>query len=330
VQFGVSYFGVRNPQHFQRDLEEIARLGFTSIIFTFSEEDHRFYQGSLTEFVRRTHQQGLKAFVDPWGVCGVFGGEAFSERGAWDLEGQQRRSDGRPLPLLCPNSVELRMYLQRWITTVAEVLQADAIFWDEPHFYIPLGESRTQGLWSCWCTRCQEHFRIRYGQSLPPTETVEVRQDKQAAVAQLISDVTAMAAGQGLHNIVCILPEHDDLEGLQTKCDLFAANPHLDILATDPYPLWHRRDIATTQVFCAALLQACQRHHKAAQMWIQGFRVPAGQEHLLGEEMRLMAKCGIDDIAIWSYLATGYMSSHTCADATCVWEVFTQTMQALR
>ena len=69
MQFGVSYFGVRNPQHFQRDLEDIARLGFTSISFTFSEEDHCFYQGSLTEFVRRTHQQGLKAFVDPWGAA---------------------------------------------------------------------------------------------------------------------------------------------------------------------------------------------------------------------------------------------------------------------
>jgi hypothetical protein len=137
------------------------------------------------------------------------------------------------------------------ITTVAEELQADAVFWDEPHFYIPLGESRTQGLWSCCCTRCQEQFRVRYGQPLPRTETAEARQCKQAAIAQLISDVTTMAAGHGLQNIVCILPEHDDLEGLQTKCDLFAANPHLDILATDPYPLWHRRDIATTQLFCA-------------------------------------------------------------------------------
>jgi len=330
VQFGVSYFGVRNPQHFQCDVEDIARLGFTSIIFTFSEEDHRFYQGSLTEFVRRTHQQGLKAYIDPWGVCGVFGGEAWSERGAWDLEGQQLRSDGRPLPLLCPNSQEVRAYLQRWITTVAEVLQADAIFWDEPHFYLPFGVARTQGLWSCCCPRCQEHFHARYGQPFPRTETAEVQQCKQEAIAQLISDVTAMAAGQGLQNIVCILPEHDDLEGLQSKCHRFASNPHLDILATDPYPLWHRRDIATTQVFCEALLQACQDHHKAAQMWIQGFRVPSGQEFLLGEEMRLMARCGINDIAIWSYLATGYMSSHTCVDAPRVWEVFTQTMQALR
>jgi len=42
MQFGVSYFGVRNPQHFQRDLDDIARLGFTYLVFTFSEEDQRF------------------------------------------------------------------------------------------------------------------------------------------------------------------------------------------------------------------------------------------------------------------------------------------------
>lgn len=330
MHFGVSYFGVRNPVHCQRDIEAIARLGFSSIIFTFSEEDHRFYQGTLVACVRYAHEQGLQAYIDPWGVCGVFGGEAFSERGAWDLEGQQQRSDGRPLPLLCPNSAEVRTYLQRWITTVAEVLHADAIFWDEPHFYLPFGATQQQGLWSCCCGRCQAQFQHLYGTAFPTTETPEVRQCKQEALLQLIQDATAMAAGHGLRNIVCILPEHEDLEGLQRKCARFAANPHLDILATDPYPLWHRREVATTQVFCEALLQACQRHHKHAQMWIQGFRVPAGQESLLGDEMRLMTQCGIHDIAIWSYLATGYMSSHTCADAPRVWEVFTQTMLELR
>jgi hypothetical protein len=65
-------------------------------------------------------------------------------------------------------------------------------------------------------------------------------------------------------------------------------------------------------------------------MWLQGFRVPAGQEMRLGEEMRLMAQCGIRNMALWSYLATAYMSSHTCADAPRVWDVFTQTMQDLR
>src|SRR5262249_40609849 len=143
------------------------------------------------------------------------------------------------------------------------------------------------------CRRCQEHFRATYGQPFPTTETAEVRQCKQDAITALIGDVTTMAAGYGLQNIVCILPDHNDLEGMQTKCNLFASNPHLDILATDPYPLLSGRDIATTRVFCEALLCACQRHNKAAQMWIQGFSVVAGQEWQLGEEMRLMARCGI-------------------------------------
>jgi hypothetical protein len=330
VQFGASYFGVRNPQHFQRDLDDIAGLGFDYIVFTFSENDHRFFQGSMAECVKRTQQYGLKAYVDPWGVCGIFGGEAFTDRGAWDIEGQQQRSDARPLPKLCPNSMEVRAYLRQWFTTVAEVLRADAIFWDEPHFYIPYGASRAQGLWGCCCTRCQELFRSRYHQAMPPTETFEVRQCKQEAIAALLGEVTAQTATYGLQNIVCILPEHETLDGLQTKCDLFAANPHLDVLATDPYPLWHGRDIESTRVFCEALQRACQAHGKGAQMWIQGFRVPAGVELLLGDEMRLMAQCGVHDIAIWSYLATAYMSSHACADSARVWEIFTKTMQDLR
>jgi hypothetical protein len=330
MQFGLSYFGVRNPQHVQRDLDDIVRLGFDYVVFTFSENDQRFYQGAMAECVRSAQQRGLKAYVDPWGVCGIFGGEAFTDRGAWELEAQQRRSDGRPLPLLCPNSPEVRSYLRQWIGTVAQVLRAEAIFWDEPHFYIPYGTSRHQGLWGCCCSRCQERFQATHLCPLPEVETPEVRQCKLEAIADLIHEVTAVAAEYGLQNIVCILPEHDRLDTLQAKFDRFAANPHLAILSTDPYPLIHGRDIATTQVFCDALLRACQQYGKTAQMWLQGFRVPAGQESLLGEEMRLMAQHGVRDLAIWSYLATAYMSSHTCADAARVWEVFTQTMQDLR
>jgi hypothetical protein len=330
MRFGVSYFGVRNPRHMQSDLEDIARLGFDYVVFTFSENDHRFYRETIADAVQRAHQAGLQAYVDPWGVGGIFGGEAFTERGAWDLEGQQQRSDGRSLPLLCPNSTEVRDYLRRWITTVAEVLRADAIFWDEPHFYLPFGTSRDQGLWGCCCQRCQERFRAIYHRPFPAEETPEVRQGKQVAIAELLAEVTAWAAGHGLRNIICMLPEYEQLDGLQEKFDRFAANPHLDVLATDPYPLIHGQEVAVTGRFCDALRHACAQYGKASQIWIQGFRVPAGQEHLLGEEMRLVARHGIRDLAIWSYLATAYMASHTCADAGRVWEILTRTMQELR
>ena len=71
------------------------------------------------------------------------------------------------------------------------------------------------------------------------------------------------------------------------------------------------------------------RYGKATQMWVQGFRVAQGMEPLLGQEMRLMAACGMRDIAMWSYLATAYMSSHACARPEQVWQVFTRTMAEL-
>jgi hypothetical protein len=224
----------------------------------------------------------------------------------------------------------VRDYLRRWITTVAEVLRADAIFWDEPHFYLPFGTSREQGLWGCCCQRCQERFRAIYHRPFPAEETPEVRQGKQVAIAELLAEVTAWAAGHGLRNVVCMLPEYEQLDGLQAKFDRFAVNPHLDVLATDPYPLIHGQEVAVTGRFCDALRHTCAQYGKASQIWIQGFRVPAGQEHLLGDEMRLVARHGIHDLAIWSYLATAYMASHTCADAGRVWEILTRTMQELR
>ena len=330
MQFGVSYFGVRNPRHVERDLDDMKRLGFDYVVFTFSENDHRFYREAMAACVELAHQRDLKAYMDPWGVCGIFGGEAFTDRGAWDLEAQQFRSDGRALPKLCPNSDEVRVYLRQWIATVAELLQADAIFWDEPHFYLPFGTAREQGLWSCRCQRCRTRFQAAFQQPLPAVENAEVRQFKQDCVATLIDEVTAVAARHGLQNIVCVLTEDDQPDARQAKFDRYAANPHLDVLATDPYPIFHGKPISSTAPFCHALQRACQRYGKAAQLWIQGFRVPAGQESLLGDEMQLIADTGIDDIAIWSYLATAYMSSHACADADRVWAVFTQRMQALR
>ena len=67
MQFGVSYFGVRNPRHVEQDLDDIRRLGFDYVVFTFSENDHRFYREVMATCVALAHQRGLKAHIDPWG-----------------------------------------------------------------------------------------------------------------------------------------------------------------------------------------------------------------------------------------------------------------------
>ena len=109
-----------------------------------------------------------------------------------------------------------------------------------------------------------------------------------------------------------------------------AAHPHLDVLATAPYPRWYGQPLARLRPVCEAVQRAGQRYRKGVQIWIQGFGIPAGEEAHLGDEMRLLAQWGIQDIAIWSYVATAYMSSHACADAPRAWDVVTTTMHALR
>ena len=138
-----------------------------------------------------------------------------------------------------------------------------------------------------------------------------------------------MAGEKGLRNIVCLLTDPDTLDDLESRWQPYAAMAHVDVLAADPYPVFYGRDVATTRVFCDVLQRLGDRYGKATQMWVQGFRVAQGMEPLLGQEMRLMAACGIRDIAMWSYLATAYMSSHACARSEQVWRVFTQTMAEL-
>ena len=76
MQFGVSYFGVRDPRHAARDLDEIAEAGFRSITHTFSEHDLRYHQEDVGRLVEASRERGLEVGLDPWGVGGLFGGEA--------------------------------------------------------------------------------------------------------------------------------------------------------------------------------------------------------------------------------------------------------------
>ena len=156
-----------------------------------------------------------------------------------------------------------------------------------------------------------------------------MRRAKRSAIVDLLTGMTAAAGEKGLRNIVCLLTDPDNLDDLESQWEPYAAMSHVDVLAADPYPLWHGRDVATTEVFCQTLQRLGSRHGKGTQMWVQGFRVSREGAPLLGREMRLMAACGIRDIAMWSYLATSYMSSHTCDRPEQVWQVFTQTMAEL-
>ena len=143
MKTGVSYFGNRIPEHFvNRDLPDIIAHGCTYIVHTFSENDLQHYATSLKSMVTATHEAGLEAYIDPWGVGGVFGGEAYSEFLPNNLDAWQTKLDGTPVPMACLNAPMFREFMRTWVDAAVE-LGADVIFWDEPHLYASSGLNNT-------------------------------------------------------------------------------------------------------------------------------------------------------------------------------------------
>src|SRR5919109_521194 len=136
METGIAYFGNRILRHVEADLEDMAAHGCTYVVHTFSEEDLRCYAGTMRSIVAATHAAGLRAWLNPWGVGGVFGGEALSLYAARFPKRQQVLSTGETVPVACPNWPEFRAAVRGWIDA-ALATGADVLFWDEPRFATP-------------------------------------------------------------------------------------------------------------------------------------------------------------------------------------------------
>jgi len=128
-QFGVSYFSNRMPEHFVKDLEEMRKKGCNQLLLTFSENDREFYKETIREFVALAHEYEMKVALGPWGVGGVFGGEAYSNYAAQYYEHRQLlNNDDRP-PSACLNNPHFRDFFSEWFKDAIDC-GTDAIFYE--------------------------------------------------------------------------------------------------------------------------------------------------------------------------------------------------------
>jgi hypothetical protein len=114
----VSYFANRYLDHFERDLAEIRAHGFDGIVHCVTEADREWGMSRIAEMFAMSREAGLACWADPWGVAGVFGGEAhsgFLARGG----------------IVAPDAPGLRALIHNWIEDVADA-GAEWVFWDEP------------------------------------------------------------------------------------------------------------------------------------------------------------------------------------------------------
>jgi hypothetical protein len=315
---GVAYFGSRIPRHVAADMEELARLGFTGVLHTFTENDLRHYWGTMRQIVAHSQSQGLTVQVNPWGVGLTFGGEAESMWTAVNPELCQRLDDGRLVGAACPNRPEYRAFLREWADRALD-LGADALFWDEPHWAYPGQFGAPLERWACACEVCRELF----GGPFPPVLTPEVRAFRDASLTSFVRELVGHVAAQGGRNTVCLLPsagggQEADV-GLSDWAGV-AATPGVHTLATDPY--WkHFGQDATGFVsdYATRTRKLAEANGIAAQIWIQGFRL--GPEDVPDAHRAVDAArmAGVDDLWVWAFEAGGHMDSLGTREPRDVW-----------
>jgi hypothetical protein len=323
MKTGVAYFETRNLRHVKEDLADMVAHNCTFVVHTMSEYDLNFNTLVMKDIVSLSHDMGLEVYINPWGVGRVFGGpEPYSHWIAERPDQCQKMNDGSHAPIACLVSRPFRDYVKYWIDQAAAT-GADVVFWDEPHYYYThemLFGGAGRDRWACACDRCRALFREQYGRDFPPSMDDDVIRFRDEAVLDLFSEITAYAAGHGMKNAVCVLPDENPLVGLSTW-DGLAEIESLDIFGTDPY--WMVFDRPLDQYVRATarrVMEICDRTGKEAQLWVQAFLIWKDREEEVARAVEIMAEEGITNIAAWAYLGSAYWN-HKCQDHEKVWEI---------
>jgi hypothetical protein len=326
VSFGVSYFGVRDLRHVRSDLDEIAEAGFSFVVHTFSEHDLRFHVGDLARIVEESRLRGLRVELDPWGVGGIFGGEAYSELALVELGSRQTDARGRSVPACCPNARETRELMSRWVE-VATSLAPHGIFWDEPHFYLG-GFRRGERAACCRCQACREAFSVssRPGE-LPPEGDTTLQTFRADSLARFLREAIRHAGADVEHSL-CLLPRGEFHAAGSDSWDAFESIREISRFATDPY--WMDRPVdpsAYVRRHAAELASFCRRTSREMEVWIQGIRIPAGKESSILEAVKAAVEEGAARVAFWSFRGTERMHHLACGDPARAWEVMKESVR---
>ena len=360
VETGVSYFSSRDLRHVRADLEEMRAHGCTYVVHCFTETDLLYYREAMAEVLKATREAGLEAWLDPWAVAGIFGGESLSRFLVDHPEALQVLSDGRRAPAACPNHPETRRFLLEWVAAGAEA-GGQVAFWDEPHYYIPMWRGDRSGAWACRCEHCQERYREATGGGMPERMDDQVRAFRERWLVELLSEAAAEAKRLGMRNALCLFPTNFEALGMTelaqrietrwssrvTEAGTFvdeqpwrsvgvrdweaaAAIPDLDIFGCDPYWLLFRAEPeAFVRPFTRRSVELARKHGLDVQIWVQAFAVPEGREEELAAGLKAAAEEGATHVAAWSFRATETMSIR-CARPELVWRVIGESFRELR
>ena len=323
---GCSYFGARIVRHVARDMADLAHLGYTGVLHTFSENDLAYYRDTMREIVAVSHGLGLEVQMNPWGLGRTFGGEAESRFVTLKPHACQVLDDGRRVAAACLNNPEYRAYCRAWADAALEA-GADRVFWDEPHWVEPqhVGVDDTER-WGCRCDLCRVLYDARHGVDMPTAMTPEVVAFREASLVDFLREMVAHVAERRGRSTICLLPVVEGAHGV-SDWDAVASLPGLDTFATDPY--WNCFDqqaVPFVQRFARLLAETSARNGVAAELWLPSFRLTAADVPDLEAAVEAARAEGVTNLWTWGYEACKHMSHLATPDSDVVWAAVTNAL----
>jgi hypothetical protein len=329
MSVGAAYFGSRIPRHVGADMERLAELGFTGVLHTFSENDLAWYRGTMTELVGLSHDAGLEVQIAPWGLGGLFGGEADTTFAARHPGSAQVLADGRPVPAACPNHEATRAFVREWIDA-AVATGADHIFCDEPHWVHPEHFGLEKDAWGCRCNGCRARFRERQGTDMPEQFTPEVRAFREDGLVDFIGAFVEYVHRRGARAAVCLLPLTGGRHGIRDWSRV-AALPGLDTFGTDPYwKAFGEPAEPFVRRYAQRVVSLAAAHGVRPQLWIQGFRLDRADFDDVRTAVRVAREEGIEDLWVWGFEACGHMSALAGDDPPGLWATLVDAITGAR
>ena len=335
MKIGVSYFGNRILKHVKEDLQNIVEHSCNYVVHTFSENDLKYYRETMQDIVKVSHDLGLEVYIDPWGVGGVFGGEAFSNFLLENSDVWQVTSNGAAVPIACLNNEKFKKFLREWIS-VAVDLGSDVVFWDEPHLYVSEPMKGKLNQWACLCKICKQKFKEKFSYEMPTEFSQDVVEFREETITDFLTEMSGLARQKGVKNAVCLLPIESSIYGIK-NWDRVCRIETMDIFGSDPYWIsfeqkaasmgFGKKALKSLEVakfvgyFSQKIQYLCKKYGKEGQIWIQAFKIPEGREQEVAIAVDTAYNLGIRNIATWGYDGCRSISSIRSDRPDIVWEI---------
>lgn len=326
---GVSYFGNRFQAHAEADLAVMAE-SCDYVVHTLSETDLLYHKSALAKIFAATRRRNLEAWADPWGLGGVFGGEALSKYllehpGEWQV-----LSDGKRVPAACINQPGFRHFVEEWVL-IARDMGAQVVFWDEPHVHFHW-DLEWEGVYSCVCDACRALYRDIYGGKMPARLTEEAADFRRRSLHDFLEHVMAFSRREKLKNALCLYA-YEGHKAYDAIWDDLSNLPSLDIFGCDPYWNWPpRRRTAESHVahFTKKVVAGAKPQGRGSQIWIQAMRLAKGAEPDIAAAIQAAAQAGATHLAAWSFDGGALLDTVLAEDPVEVWATVEKAYKELR